>query len=146
MRALIPFWLLHILLNVQFIMFLTVILMEITKMKALLFYKNINPELLSSTLFNPRSLVGSNSAKIANTFPQYFNVVLSKNVPMEEAVKKITSVPTKILGIQKRGEIKEGWFADLTLMKDSSIVNVLVNGKMAVENRNLTGKRAGSLL
>lgn len=130
-------------------------LMEITRMKSLLFHKNINLELLTETIFNPRSLIGSNSASLpesssmlkpertTGTFSQYLKIVLSKNVPLEEAIKKITLVPAKVFNIQKRGALTEGWFADLAMLKDGKAVNVIVNGKLAVQDGKETGTLAG---
>ena len=130
-------------------------LMEITGMKSLLFYRNINSAVLLETLFHQRSLIGSNSASLlesqlalkpersANTFPEFFKIVSSRNIPLEEAVKKITLIPAKIFGLQKRGAIADGWFADLVMLKDGQAVNVIVNGQFAVQDGKLTGKLAG---
>ena len=130
-------------------------LMEITRMKSLLFYENINSAMLVETLFHQRSLIGSNSASLpesqstlnpersANTFPEFFKIVGSRNVPIEEAVKKITSVPAKVFGLQKRGAIMDGWFADLAMLKDGQAVNVIINGQLAVRDGQLTGGLAG---
>jgi N-acyl-D-aspartate/D-glutamate deacylase len=133
-------------------------LMEITRLKALLFYRNVNLNLLTELLFNPRSLIGSNSASLpessmmlkpertTSTFPEYLKIVLSNKISIEEAVKKITSVPAKIFNIQKRGAVLEGWFADLAMIKDGKAINVIINGKMAVWDRKETGVLAGTPL
>ncbi len=133
-------------------------LMEITKMKALLFYKNINLDLLTEALLNPRSLIGSNSPSLAdsqamlkpersvNTFPQFLKIVAAKNIPIEEAIKKITLVPAKIFNLRKMGMLAEGWQADIAMLKDEQVVNVIVNGQLAVKDRKLINPGAGSLL
>jgi N-acyl-D-amino-acid deacylase len=70
-------------------------------------------------------------------------------IPMEEAVRKITSFPAMRLGIKDRGLVREGCYADITVfnpktVKDRStyedpaqpaegIEYVIVNGKVVVE-------------
>jgi len=54
-------------------------------------------------------------------------------MPIEKAVAKITSVPASLAGIEKRGMVAAGFYADLVLCsKDGSISNVFVNGRRAV--------------
>ncbi|MBI3046640.1 MAG: amidohydrolase family protein [Candidatus Harrisonbacteria bacterium] len=131
------------------------VLMEITRMKALIFYPNINSAMATEAVLNPRSLIGSNSAslpaagfalkpeKSTQTFPKFLEIAASKNVPLEEAIKKITLVPAKIFGLQKRGALAEGWFADLVMLKENQIVNVIVNGRLTIQDGKLTGESAG---
>lgn len=80
----------------------------------------------------------------------------------QEALKKITSGPAKKIGLRKRGEIKKGSFADVTifdprLIKDraryhnpfrypAGIEWVLVNGNVTVENGRYIEARAGHVL
>lgn len=130
------------------------LLMEITGMKSLLFYKNLNAPLLAESVLNPRSLIGSNSASLPtpqalkpersiNTFKKFLEIAAAKNVALPEAIKKITFVPAKIFGLQKRGAIAEGWQADLTLLENNQIKNVIVNGQIALQDGKLTNKLAG---
>lgn len=133
-------------------------LMEITKMRTLFFYKNTNSDLLTQALLNPRSLIGSNSPSLANsqamlrpersinTFPQFLKVALSQSIPIEEIIKKITLVPAKIFNLQKRGMLAEGWQADIAMLKDEQIINVIVNGQIAVKDKKMINPNAGDLL
>ncbi len=131
------------------------LLMEITSMRALLFYENINIDILTRTLTHPRSLIGSNSASLPesqttlkperaiNSFPRYLQAAVSQGLPIEEAVRKVTAMPAEIFGIQKRGKLVEGWFADLVMLKDNQVFNVLVNGKLAVQEKKAVAKGSG---
>lgn len=133
-------------------------LMEITKMRSLLFYKNINLDLITQALLNPRSLVGSNSPSLAdsqsmlkpersvNTFPQFLKIAASQNIPVGEAIKKITSVPARIFNFSKRGLLAEGWQADIAMLKDDQVIHVIVNGQLAVKDKKLVNPNAGILL
>lgn len=133
-------------------------LMLITQMKALLFYNNINPDILLKLIFHPRSLIGSNSASFSpaakslkpersrNTFSKFLQLSAAQNIPPENTIQKITSLPAKIFGIKKRGVVAEGWYADLALLKNNDIINVLVNGKLAIQDGQLTNIRNGQPL
>lgn len=118
-------------------------LMESSKMKAMLMSKNLNSDLLLPLLTHQRSLIGSNSAdfppsrigkelkleRTFSTFTKYLEIVSSQGAPIEFAIKKITSFPAQIFGLKNRGLIKEGYFADIVLLKNNRIKNVILNGK-----------------
>ncbi len=85
-----------------------------------------------------------------------------KVLRLEEAVRKMTSLPAMRLGLQDRGLIKQGMRADLVLFdRDtvvdnatftaphqyaSGILNVIVNGVFVVENGTHNGTRPGMVL
>jgi N-acyl-D-amino-acid deacylase len=82
--------------------------------------------------------------------------------PLESAVRKMTSVTAKNFRLQNRGEIKAGFFADLTLFDplkinakssyesplepSQGIIAVWVNGEMVFDNGSTTGKLVGRVL
>jgi N-acyl-D-aspartate/D-glutamate deacylase len=81
---------------------------------------------------------------------------------LEEAVRKMTSAPARRMGLGDRGEVKQGYFADLVIfdrhaVRDvasiespsetpSGIRHVLVNGTIAMKDGDLTSMRAGRVL
>jgi N-acyl-D-amino-acid deacylase len=81
---------------------------------------------------------------------------------LEEAVRKMTSLPASILSIKERGLIKEGYYADITIFNSNNIIDkatfedphqyalgvdfVLVNGTIVVEKGNHNGNRPGRVL
>ena len=61
--------------------------------------------------------------------------VEKENIPLETAVKAITSNPARVLCLKGKGHIKEGFDADLCLMtKDLSIDTVIAKGQVMVKN------------
>ena len=102
--------------------------------------------------------------KAFGTFPR----VISKCVRMqgilslEEAIRKMTSFPAQILGLRDRGLLREGMWADILVFhperfrETSNMENplsypegvelLLVNGEVAVEKDQTTGKLAGKTL
>ena len=85
-----------------------------------------------------------------------------KLVKLEEAVRKMTSLPAARFGLETRGLLKPGWSADVTVFDPktvadratfekpreypSGIAYVFVNGEMVLERGEHTGKRPGKVL
>jgi len=98
------------------------------------------------------------------TFPKILSKYVreKKLVSLEEAIKKMTSLPATILGLSDRGEIKENKKADIVIfdfekIEDKStykngrqfpegIDYVIVNGKIAVKKGIHTGALNGQIL
>ncbi|MBD3255550.1 MAG: amidohydrolase family protein [Candidatus Lokiarchaeota archaeon] len=86
------------------------------------------------------------------TFPRILcrYVREKKMFSFEEAIRKMTSLPAKILGLKSRGKIQEGYFADLVIFDPNyiedmatyangrqfprGIKHVFVNGKITVKD------------
>jgi len=85
-----------------------------------------------------------------------------KVLGLEEAVRKMTSLPATRVGLTDRGLIRPGMKADLTVFDPATIrdratftephayaegvLDVLVNGILVVEEGRLTGRRPGRVL
>ena len=141
-------------------------LIDLTGFKTIVLYKNINIEPLKKAFSSRHALIASNSAsflpssKVArlerstNIFTKFI-FMAEKNradgqvggiLKLEEAIKKITSVPASIFGLKKRGRIAEGNIADIAIFKDGEIKHVIVGGKTAVKDSNLQNVTAGKIL
>jgi N-acyl-D-amino-acid deacylase len=98
------------------------------------------------------------------TFPRVIaHYVREKGVlSLEEAVKKMTSLPAQIFRIRERGMLREGMFADITIFDFQSFEDkatftdphqysqglkyVIVNGEVVVEDNIHKGKRPGMII
>ena len=49
------------------------------------------------------------------TFPRFLRMLLERNVPIGETVRRATGLPAQTFGLTDRGLIREGMRADLTL-------------------------------
>lgn len=83
-------------------------------------------------------------------------------MPMEQAIRKMTSLPAQREHLVNRGLVKEGFFADITVFDPETIIDkatyteptqlsqgvdyVFVNGQLEYENGKLTGAAAGQVL
>ena len=85
-----------------------------------------------------------------------------KYLPLREAIRKMTSLPAQTLRLQKRGLIREDFFADITIFNLSTIQDtatyqkphqypggieyVIVNGKIAALKGKPVPRMAGRVL
>ncbi len=97
-------------------------------------------------------------------FPRFLSLYArqKKLVSLPEAIKKMTSMPAAKMGLQDRGIIKKGYFADLVIFDPDSIDDratytqpkqypagidkVFVNGKVVVDKGEHTGELPGKVL
>lgn len=98
------------------------------------------------------------------TFPRVLGRYVRERsvIPLEEAVRKMTSLPAEILGLADRGSIAAGKWADLVIF-DPATVNdratfedpfqypvgidtVIVNGEVVLDEGTHTGARPGKVL
>jgi len=98
------------------------------------------------------------------TFPRVIRKYVreEKVLTLEEAIRKMTSLPAMKIGIKDRGIIQEGFWADLLIfdaekMNDMAsfskphqypegIKQIIVNGQVVVQDSKLTGIKAGKVL
>lgn len=96
----------------------------------------------------------------ARVFHEY--VRQRKILTLEDAVRKMTSLPAQIFRFKDRGLIREGYAADLVLFDPAQVRDlatfaqphqystgfdvVLVNGKLAIDQGQLTAERGGQPL
>jgi len=85
-----------------------------------------------------------------------------KIISLEEAIRKLTSLPASNLKIKKRGSLNEGYFADLAIFNPETIqdhatfaephqlstgmVHVLVNGEQVLKDGEHTGATPGKVV
>ena len=89
-------------------------------------------------------------------------VRLLKLIPLEEAIRRMTSLPAQKFQLKDRGLIREGMAADLVIFDENTVGDrstfvkphayssgfkfVIVNGQVVAENGKHTGVRSGQVL
>jgi len=109
----------------------------------------------SEALPHPRGL---------GTFPRVLGVFSRDKhlFSMEEAIRRMTSLPAQTFGLNGRGEIKENYYADLVVFDRNRVIDtatyerplstpqgiyyVLVNGAVVLDHEVLTKARSGLVL
>jgi len=102
--------------------------------------------------------------RIKGTFPRVLGryVREKKILTLEDAIRKMTSLPAQRYRLKNKGLIQEGFDADLVLFDAAKIIDhadyvncfaenegihqVIVNGKIAYQNNQYTGAGSGRLL
>ncbi len=120
---------------------------------------------------HPRCMVGTDGlyegddapshVRAFASFPRYLGHYIRdrKLLTMEEGIRRITGMPADVYGLVGKGYIKEGYDADLVLFDKAKICDkatytdpfipnegihmVIINGKAAVINNELTGVMEG---
>ncbi|MEJ7849377.1 MAG: D-aminoacylase [Pyrinomonadaceae bacterium] len=85
-----------------------------------------------------------------------------KVVTLEDAIRKMTSLPAQTFGLRNRGQIREGFAADLVIFDENKVVDkatfdaphqyaegfslVMVNGEIVFDGAKMTGKMSGQPL
>src|SRR5438874_2674049 len=83
-------------------------------------------------------------------------------LPLEQAIRKVTSLPSQRVRLRDHGLLQAGFFADITILDPNTIIDnatyqnpaqisqgvkyVFVNGKLEYEDGKLTGVNAGRAL
>ena len=134
---------------------------------------------LKKVLSSPLIMIGSDGSAVApygklglgKPHPRYYGTfprVLGKYARADKifdlatAVKKMTFMPAEKLKLKKRGKIKKGYFADITIFNPKTVIDnatfvdphqfptgieyVIVNGKVTVDKGEHTGVRSGMVL
>jgi N-acyl-D-amino-acid deacylase len=86
----------------------------------------------------------------------------AKLLPLEEAIRKLTSLPATNMGLDRRGLLREGYFADVVVFDPKTIIDratyekphqyavgvrhVFVNGTQVLRDGEHTGAKAGRAL
>jgi N-acyl-D-amino-acid deacylase len=100
----------------------------------------------------------------AGTYPRFFGRYVREAgvMSLAEGVRRCTSLPASVLGLEDRGRIAAGMKADLVLFDPDTVIDtstieeptraplgiplVIVNGQIALEDGQLTTARAGRVL
>ncbi len=108
--------------------------------------------------------IGGRHPRGTGTFPKVLgSFVREQNwFSLEEAVRKMSAMPAKRLGLKDRGLIKKGYKADIVLFDKDKVIDrntflqpqilsegietVFVNGKKVWENGKVTGNLSGEIL
>lgn len=128
---------------------------------------------IETNLRHPRMMVGSDGIpdlrgrphpRLFGTMPRVLAEYVRERgvLPLEEAVRRMTSLSCERFGLERRGRITEGWWADLVLFDPATVRDtatyddpkqepvgihaVAVNGEVVFTNDCHTGARPGRLL
>lgn len=109
-------------------------------------------------------LGGKPHPRVYGAFPRVLGKYVREDqvLSLPEAVYKMTQKPAQTFGIIKRGALREGYYADITIFNPQTVIDkgsftepaqypegieyVLINGIVTVNSGRHTGNRAGAVL
>jgi N-acyl-D-amino-acid deacylase len=108
-------------------------------------------------------LLGKPHPRAFGSFPRVLGRYVKQGVlRLEEAIRKMTLLPSQTFHLYDRGVLKPGMWADITIFDPSTIIDkgtyinpiqypegvkyVMVNGDVTVDEGKQTGRRAGNVL
>jgi N-acyl-D-amino-acid deacylase len=128
-------------------------------------------EVLDKVLGHSQATVGSDGIfggrphpRLHGTYPRFIDeyVHVKRKMNLSEAIRKVTGFPASILGLDSRGLLKKGHWADIVLLEPEAIGSsatyeeperypegipyVMVNGELVVNNGKTTGSLPGQAL
>ncbi len=141
-------------------------------------FMSMNEDNLKRILKKPYTMIGSDSSSRSidgitakgkphprgfGTFPRVLDrYVRGGLLSFEEAIHKMTGLPARIFHLDRRGLLKEGFYADIVIfdpkdIKDKAtfkepflypdgIYHVFVNGRLAVYDGRPTGNHSGEII
>lgn len=153
-------------------------LIEADELHTSAFFQGMSEDNLWRILAQPYVMLGSDASVRApwgplsrdfphprayGSFPRFLRAALDgKTVPVEEAIRKMTSLPADQFRLADRGRLRPGSRADVVVFEPdrvsdratyanphqlaAGIVDVVVNGTVTLRDGQLTGRRAGEWL
>lgn len=122
-------------------------LMQISNMTMSCAIEDVSKDTISDFITSPASIISSAGASfsldefssISWENPLVLLSVFTKkqNIPFERILPKLTSIPAKKYGIERRGAIGEGYYADMIVAREGVISDVFVNGVRGVREGKL---------
>jgi N-acyl-D-amino-acid deacylase len=113
----------------------------------------------SARSFSGPTAAGKPHPRGFGTFPRFLKTYAGN---LEDAIRRVTSLPAETFGIRRRGYIREGFKADIVAFDPANLTdkatyedpfqppegihNVIVNGVPVLLEGKLTGERPGSIL
>jgi len=144
------------------------------QMEAVMIIFMMNDEDVERILKDPGTMIGSDgipgmgSAKphprMTGTFPRILGYYVREKgvITLEEAIRKMTSLPAQTFGLYKKGILRPGMDADLVIFDPATVIDratfedplqspagiqwVIVNGQIAVEAGKITGTPCGKVM
>ncbi|AZU64475.1 N-acyl-D-amino-acid deacylase family protein [Neobacillus mesonae] len=131
----------------------------------------INEESVKAILAHPAGTIGSDGLlggephpRAYGSFPRILGKYVreEKVLPLEDMIRRMTSQPARIIGLQDRGIIREGMAADIVIFNPDKIIDqatyekprqfnvgidtVIVNGEVIIQGQLAYQKAAGKVI
>ncbi|MFA5052508.1 MAG: hypothetical protein WC565_00380 [Parcubacteria group bacterium] len=101
--------------------------------------------IIGSSGWSPMSKISIKHRELSDPFAEFIRLSDRLGIRPELVGKKL-SAPARILGFRKRGVIKEGYAADITIVKNNRPEITIVNGEIAFEEGSFNNVHSGEIV
>ncbi|MFB6212510.1 MAG: amidohydrolase family protein, partial [Candidatus Magasanikbacteria bacterium] len=115
-------------------------IINMSKLQLVLLVENINEKAFQKSLKSKFSLLSTQGIHLESEESNKLLKLLKKaedrkiKLSKEEIIQKITRKPAKKYRLEKRGQIKKGYYADINIIKNNTIQENIVNGEIKKGN------------
>jgi len=131
-------------------------IIEICGLNTIFLSRMIDDKVINQIISHPKSIVGSSSwspmsslsnihSALSEPFIEFIRSADSSGMRIELIAKKL-AFPARLLGLKKKGVLKEGFAADIVVLKNNRPELTIVNGKIAYENGVVALSRNGKII
>ena len=107
-------------------------LLQLARARISFLSKSVDRDMTEKLLTHQNAIISSGDGASQGSFLK--RVVDRVAAPLEKEIAKATSLPAQKYRIEKRGALKEGYHADIVIMRDFEPTHVLVNGSFALRD------------
>ena len=131
-------------------------IIEICGLNTIFISRMADDKIIDKIIAHPKSIIGTSSwspmsslsdihSALSEPFIEFIRSADSSGMRIELIAKKLT-YPARLLGLKKRGILKEGFAADIVILKNNRPEFTVVNGKIAYENGAVASNRSGEII
>lgn len=101
--------------------------------------------IVGSSMWSPASSLSDIHYKLSSPFTEFIKRSDYLGLSIESTIKKLCA-PAHILNLGKTGLIKEGYSADITIIKDGVPEKTIIKGGLSAKKEKLTENRKGKVI
>jgi|GEM_PF-1917752 len=101
--------------------------------------------IIAGSVWSPMSGISHIHSELSDPFTEFIRVADRIGLRPELVAKKLSGA-ARLLGFKKRGLVKEGFAADLVVLKNKRPEITLVNGEVAYESGSVSDSRSGEVI
>ena len=128
-------------------------LLILTKCRIVMTFPQLHQKLHES-IFHERGIIASNDTNHGRgrelRYQAYTDILKKaheqKLLPVHTVVHKMTGLPAKIMDIRERGVLQNGNYADILVMRDGAIEEVIINGTRVMRDKKVEKIFAGKVI
>ncbi len=96
--------------------------------------------------WSPMAGISKVHKDLSNPIHEFMKIAKEIGISIEDMFNKLSYIPAKALGLERRGEIKTGNIADIVIVKNDQVRDSIIRGEQVVSSGVAIGERRGKIL